>query len=62
MGVGSKSLSEESATDIALGVEATLGRDCADGGGGLELKSPLAGYDGGPAMVGKIQGVRFNPV
>lgn len=54
MGVGSKSLSEESATDIALGAEATLGRDCADGGGGLELKSPLAGYDGGPAMVGKV--------
>jgi hypothetical protein len=51
MGVGSNSLSDESATDVALGVKATLDCDDVDGGGGLESKVGLAGYDGGPAMV-----------
>jgi hypothetical protein len=51
MGVGSNSLSDESVTDVALGVKATLDCDDVEEGGGLESKFVLAGYDGGPAMV-----------
>lgn len=51
MGVGSNSLSEESAIEVALGVNAVLDCDDVDGGGGLEVRFGLAGYDGGPAIV-----------
>jgi hypothetical protein len=51
MGVGSNSLSDESATDVALGVKATFGCDDVDGGGCLKSKFRFAMYDGGPAIV-----------
>ena len=51
MGVGSYSLSEESAIEVALGVNAVLGCDDVDGGGGLDVRLVLAGYDGGPAII-----------
>ena len=37
--------------EVALGVNATLDCDDADGAGGLEVRFGLAGYDGGPAIV-----------
>ena len=49
--MGSNSLSEESAIEVALGVTATLDCDGVDGGGGLEVRFGSAGYDGGPAMI-----------
>ena len=37
--------------EVALGVNATLDCDDVDGGGGLDVRLVLAGYDGGPAII-----------
>ena len=52
--MGSNSLSEESATDVALGVNTTFDWDDTDGGDGCDGKFGSAWYEGGPAMTNYV--------